>query len=115
MVSNRACAVVILILWALFALSQVLRAEVPAIQGVVGAPLLLLGPGWAIMRFVVPGLHLFEAIVAVTLSITVWTLTALLLLNLHAWQPLAAVDVVLAVVAFVALFSLQPSRTERPA
>jgi accessory gene regulator protein AgrB len=115
MVSNRACALVILILFALFELSQVLRAEVPAMQGVVGTPLLLLGPGWAIMRFFVSGLHLFEAVVAVTLSLTVWTLTALLLLDLHTWQPLAAADAELGVVALVALFSLWPSRTERPA
>lgn len=115
MVSNRTCAVAMLILWVLFVLPQVLRAEVPAIQGAVGAPLLLLGPGWAVMRFFVPGLRLFEAVVAVTLSLTLWTLTALLLLDLHAWQPRAAVDVALAVVALVALFSLQPTRTEQPA
>jgi hypothetical protein len=112
--TNRACAVAVLILCALFALSQVVRADLPALVGVAGTPLLLLGPGWAIMRFFVAGLGLFEAVVAGALSLTVWTLTALLLLSLHVWQPLAAADVLLVVVAMVALVSLRPSRRERP-
>jgi len=115
-VSNRVCAVVLLILGGLFALSQALRAEAPAMQVLVGTPLLLLGPGWAILRFFTPGLRLFEAVVAVTLSLSIWTATALLLLLvLHAWQPVAAADLVLAGVAVVAVLVLLPSRTERPA
>lgn len=115
MVSNRVCAVVLLILCALFALSQALRTQLPAMQALVGTPVLLLGPGWAILRFFTPGLRLFEAVAAAGLSLTIWTVAALLLLTLHAWQPLAAADLVLAVVAVVALVSLVPRRTEHPA
>jgi hypothetical protein len=110
MVSNRACALVILILSGLFATSQLLPVDLPAMRAVVGVPLLLLGPGWVILQFFVPGLRLFEAVAAVTLSLTVWTLWALLLLDLHAWRPLGAVDEVLALVAVVALISLRPTR-----
>jgi hypothetical protein len=115
MVSNRVCAAVLLVLCGVFGLSQLFLADVLAIRVVVGTPLLLLGPGWAIMRFFRPGLGLFDAVVAATLSVTVWTFTALLLLNVHAWQPLGAVDAALAVVAAIALLSLLPIRTDRPA
>jgi hypothetical protein len=115
MLSNRGCAIVLLILCVLFALAQPLRGAFPALQGIVGAPVVLLGPGWAVLRFFTPGLRPFEAVVALALSLAVWTLMALLLLAAHLWQPLVAADLVLVAVAVVAVLVVVPRTAGRPA